>query len=297
MIVAALAAGRRVGITAPSHAAIQNLLADVERCAHEQGRRSPASTRARATTARTAWSSEATTTTTSTDEHQLVAGTAWLFARERAPRAVRPALHRRGRPVRARERRRRRAVGRAASSCSAIRSSCRRSRRPTTPAAPARPSSSTSSTASSTIAAGPRRPAHRDLAHASRRLRVRLRAQLRLAPALARRVRQPARSTAPVGALTGVGLRALAVEHAGPKPGQPRGGRRDRRRLPRPARRRHRHRRRRQHPRPLVEPTTSSSSRRTTSPSAASATTSPPACASAPSTASRASRRRSSSTR
>ncbi len=38
MIVAALAAGRRVGITAPSHAAIQNLLRDVEQCAHEQSR-------------------------------------------------------------------------------------------------------------------------------------------------------------------------------------------------------------------------------------------------------------------
>jgi uncharacterized protein len=46
MIVAALAAGRRVGITAPSHAAVQNMLADV------------------------------------TDDHQLVAGTAWLFARD-----------------------------------------------------------------------------------------------------------------------------------------------------------------------------------------------------------------------
>ena len=53
-----------------------------------------------------------TTTTTSTDEHQLVAGTAWLFARDRAPRGVRPAVHRRGRPVLARRRRRRRALAR-----------------------------------------------------------------------------------------------------------------------------------------------------------------------------------------
>ena len=36
MIVAALAAGRRVGITAQSHAAIQNLLREIERCAHER---------------------------------------------------------------------------------------------------------------------------------------------------------------------------------------------------------------------------------------------------------------------
>ena len=38
MIVAALASGRRVGVTAPSHAAIQNLLAEVEGCAYEQHR-------------------------------------------------------------------------------------------------------------------------------------------------------------------------------------------------------------------------------------------------------------------
>jgi RecA/RadA recombinase len=41
MIVAALAAGRRVGITAPSHAAIHNLLHDVERYAHEMGQDRP----------------------------------------------------------------------------------------------------------------------------------------------------------------------------------------------------------------------------------------------------------------
>ena len=37
MVVKALAAGRRVGITAPSHAAIQNLLTEVEACARGAG--------------------------------------------------------------------------------------------------------------------------------------------------------------------------------------------------------------------------------------------------------------------
>lgn len=37
MILAALRAGRRIGITAPSHSAIQNLLTEVESCAHQAG--------------------------------------------------------------------------------------------------------------------------------------------------------------------------------------------------------------------------------------------------------------------
>ena len=81
MIVAALADGRRVGVSAPSHAAIHNLLRDVEKCAAEkqltfsgiykgEGYESPHGL------------------VESTDENDgvsgdyaLVAGTAWLFAR------------------------------------------------------------------------------------------------------------------------------------------------------------------------------------------------------------------------
>jgi uncharacterized protein len=76
MIVAALRAGLRVGLTAPSHAAIQNLLLAVEECAdfafegvykgEEYGG------------AVTVVSGNAGVS----EDHQLVAGTAWLFARD-----------------------------------------------------------------------------------------------------------------------------------------------------------------------------------------------------------------------
>ena len=83
MIVAALAAGRRVGITAQSHAAVQNLLrrhrdaaptSKVETFAgiyKGEGYDSPHGL-----------VEEADDNDDVTDEHQLVAGTAWLFARE-----------------------------------------------------------------------------------------------------------------------------------------------------------------------------------------------------------------------
>ncbi len=82
MIVAALAAGRRVGITAPSHAAVQNLLADVERCAHEQRRTFTGIYKGEGYDSPHDLVDECDENDDVTDEHQLVAGTAWLFARD-----------------------------------------------------------------------------------------------------------------------------------------------------------------------------------------------------------------------
>jgi predicted RecB family nuclease len=81
MIVAALTAGRRVGITAPSHAAVQNLLADVERCAHEQSRTFTGIYKGEGYDSPHGLIDECDENDDITDEHQLVAGTAWLFAR------------------------------------------------------------------------------------------------------------------------------------------------------------------------------------------------------------------------
>lgn len=82
MIVAALAAGRRVGITAPSHAAVQNMLADVERCAHEQGRTFDGIYKGEGYDSPHGLIDECDDNDAVTDDHQLVAGTAWLFARD-----------------------------------------------------------------------------------------------------------------------------------------------------------------------------------------------------------------------
>jgi predicted RecB family nuclease len=82
MIVAALAAGRRVGITAPSHAAVQNMLADVERCAREQGRTFDGIYKGEGYDSPHGLVEECHGNDDVTDEHQLVAGTAWLFARD-----------------------------------------------------------------------------------------------------------------------------------------------------------------------------------------------------------------------
>ena len=82
MIVAALAAGRRVGITAPSHAAVQNMLAEVERCAHEQGRTFDGVYKGEGYDSPHGLVEECDDNDDVTDEHQLVAGTAWLFARD-----------------------------------------------------------------------------------------------------------------------------------------------------------------------------------------------------------------------
>jgi predicted RecB family nuclease len=82
MIVAALAAGRRVGITAPSHSAIQNLLADIEHCAHEQSRTFTGIYKGEGYNSPHGLIDECEGNDDVTDEHQLVAGTAWLFARD-----------------------------------------------------------------------------------------------------------------------------------------------------------------------------------------------------------------------
>lgn len=79
MIVAALNAGRRVGITASSHAAIQNLLREVEQCAHGVDFRGiykgDGYESARGLIETTDNNSHVT------DDYDLVAGTAWLFSR------------------------------------------------------------------------------------------------------------------------------------------------------------------------------------------------------------------------
>lgn len=82
MIVAALAAGRRVGITAPSHAAIQNLLAEVERCASKQGRTFQGIYKGEHYDSPHGLIDETDSNEGVTNDHRLVAGTAWLFARE-----------------------------------------------------------------------------------------------------------------------------------------------------------------------------------------------------------------------
>lgn len=82
MIVAALAAGRRVGITSQSHAVIQNLLRDVEECAFEQGATFAGIYKGDGYASAYGLVDEAVENADVTEEHQLVAGTAWLFARE-----------------------------------------------------------------------------------------------------------------------------------------------------------------------------------------------------------------------
>jgi predicted RecB family nuclease len=81
MIVAALAAGRRVGITAPSHAAIQNLLGAVERHAAEAGATFTAIYKGAGYAGPHGLVEHADANDDVTPDHQLVAGTAWLFAR------------------------------------------------------------------------------------------------------------------------------------------------------------------------------------------------------------------------
>jgi predicted RecB family nuclease len=82
MIVAALAAGRRVGITAQSHAVVQNLLRDIEKCAYEQGETFVGIYKGPGYESLHGLVDEANENDDVTDDHKLVAGTAWLFARE-----------------------------------------------------------------------------------------------------------------------------------------------------------------------------------------------------------------------
>lgn len=86
-IVALLAAGKRVGIASNSHKAINNLLGDVEAIATAHGlscRGLKKSTREDQTLASNGWIEDVVGGKGSGVEkhHQLVAGTAWLFARE-----------------------------------------------------------------------------------------------------------------------------------------------------------------------------------------------------------------------
>lgn len=81
MIVAALAAGRRVGITAPSHAAIQNLLGEIESCAQEENLVFNGIYKGEGYASPFGLVQECSDNDDVTDSHELVAGTAWLFAR------------------------------------------------------------------------------------------------------------------------------------------------------------------------------------------------------------------------
>ncbi|HEX8105595.1 MAG TPA: TM0106 family RecB-like putative nuclease [Solirubrobacteraceae bacterium] len=83
MIVAALAAGRRVAVTAQSHAAIQNLLAAVEEAAHEAGLRFRGIYKgAGYGSVRGLIEVTDDNAATEADGFDLVAGTAWLLTRE-----------------------------------------------------------------------------------------------------------------------------------------------------------------------------------------------------------------------
>jgi len=81
MIVAALGAGRRVAVTAPSHAAIQNLLRAVETAAFEAGESFTGIYKGSGYTSEHGLIDVAATNAEVTADHQLVAGTAWLFTR------------------------------------------------------------------------------------------------------------------------------------------------------------------------------------------------------------------------
>lgn len=84
IVAAALAVGKRVGVTAPSHAAIQNVLREVEEFAHEQGQTFSAIYKPSDGGGYDGphdMVEVAKKHSDITDEFQLVAGTPWLFAR------------------------------------------------------------------------------------------------------------------------------------------------------------------------------------------------------------------------
>ena len=81
MIVRALSEGRRVGITAPSHAAIQNLLAEVEDCASVEGVAFDGIYKGSDYESEHGFVATTADNAAVTRAHHLVAGTAWLFAR------------------------------------------------------------------------------------------------------------------------------------------------------------------------------------------------------------------------
>jgi predicted RecB family nuclease len=81
MILAALANGRRVAVTAPSHSAIQNLLGEVEKSAHEQGRIFTGIYKGEGYESPHDLIDCAEKNEQVTEDYDVVAGTAWLFAR------------------------------------------------------------------------------------------------------------------------------------------------------------------------------------------------------------------------
>jgi uncharacterized protein len=81
MIVAALKKGLRVGVTAQSHAAIQNLLRDIEEHAHENGYQVNGVYKGYPYDSPHAMIEWVVDNKDVEAEHNLVAGTAWLFAR------------------------------------------------------------------------------------------------------------------------------------------------------------------------------------------------------------------------
>ena len=81
MVVAAVKAGKRVGVTARSHAAIQNLLREIEVWAAKEGVELAGIYKGSGYASQHDLIEETDDYSAITDEHQLVAGTAWLFAR------------------------------------------------------------------------------------------------------------------------------------------------------------------------------------------------------------------------
>jgi predicted RecB family nuclease len=81
MILAALADGRRVAVSAQSHSAIQNLLSEVEKCAAEKGHTFSGIYKGVGYESVHDLIDTAENNDDVGEEHQLVAGTAWLFAR------------------------------------------------------------------------------------------------------------------------------------------------------------------------------------------------------------------------
>jgi predicted RecB family nuclease len=81
MVFAALAAGRRVGITAQSHAAIHNLLHNIEKCVLEESYGFTGIYKGAGYESLHGLVEETDDNAAVASDHQLVAGTAWLFAR------------------------------------------------------------------------------------------------------------------------------------------------------------------------------------------------------------------------
>ena len=183
LAIALMRAGKRVGVTALSHKAIHKFLEDLEEAAVEQGytfrglKKSGGAEGSRY---------EGRFVTSTGDNAEMLEDGRAAARRHVVPlRAggARPAprrpLRRRGRPVRAGGRDRRRHGGAATSSCSATRTSCRRSRRPRIRPARARRCSSTCSATTRRCGADMGVFLERDVAPAAGDLRLHLGGVLR----------------------------------------------------------------------------------------------------------------------